>query len=109
MNHKMKQSAFAAAGLAGLVRGAVDGERPHSATVEYTDRLRVRFAGRTLGLSVRGGSTDTERAKQILHKQGIYALPDVVRPRLIADVGAGVGLASVYFSVRYPQAAIYCF
>ncbi|MEE9212368.1 MAG: hypothetical protein V3U29_06915 [Phycisphaeraceae bacterium] len=91
------------------VRGTVGDDGATLVSVAHTEKLRLRFGGRTIWLTVRGGSTDADRAHQILHHHGIYRLPPVVRPDIIVDIGAGVGLTGVYFSVLYPDAQIYCF
>ncbi len=38
-----------------------------------------------------------------------YALPEGLEPRVIVDLGANIGLASLYFADRHPQAEIHAF
>lgn len=39
--------------------------------------------------------------------RGEYSVPKIHQPRIILDVGANIGVASVYFCVRYPDARLY--
>ena len=36
-------------------------------------------------------------------------VPDAVDPAVIVDVGANIGMASIYFADRFPSASIYAF
>jgi FkbM family methyltransferase len=40
-----------------------------------------------------------------IHKE--YSVPNVSAPRVVIDAGANIGVASVYFCVKYPEARIY--
>jgi FkbM family methyltransferase len=93
-------------------RWAADGptrhylRRPASSGVHA---LRVRLAGRTVTIHVRGGTMDLELARQILCEDSEYRLPTPIDPRVIVDVGANIGLTSLYFAVMYPEARLFCF
>ena len=39
--------------------------------------------------------------------RGEYSVPDIPQSRIIMDVGANIGVASVYFCVRYPGVRLY--
>jgi FkbM family methyltransferase len=39
--------------------------------------------------------------------RGEYALADIPEPRVVVDAGANIGVASVYFCLRYPGAQLY--
>ncbi len=71
--------------------------------------VRLPLAGRTVSVAVRQGTTDEALPGMILHHRGAYALPRSVRPRVIFDAGANIGIATVYFASVYPQAKIYSF
>jgi len=71
--------------------------------------LRVRFQGATLELCVRGGTLDTQIAREVLCNDSIYRLPVKINPRVIFDVGANIGATALYYATVYPQAHIYCF
>jgi len=75
---------------------------------EPTD-LRLRFRGRSLRLHIRRDTSDEGLARMIVRDGGEYALPPVVRPRVIVDVGANIGMTAVYYACAYPQARIVCF
>jgi FkbM family methyltransferase len=48
-------------------------------------------------------------ARQILCQDSEYKLPVPIDPRVIADIGANIGLTALYFAVTYPNARIFCF
>lgn len=73
------------------------------------ERRTVRYEGQVLNLHVRSGTIDSALIDMILCEQSMYALHSVVRPEVIFDVGGNIGIASVYFAMRYPNARIYCF
>lgn len=75
----------------------------------HVRRMKLPFADRRLELFVRGGTTDETLVNMILQDEGEYCLPSVVEPKTIFDVGANIGIATVYFAAVYPQARIYCF
>lgn len=75
---------------------------------EYAE-MRVRFAGRTFGMSVRQGTLDADIVRVILRRDSEYRLPDCVHPKVIFDCGANIGATAVYYSVLFPEADIYCF
>mgnify|MGYP001589300051 FL=1 len=39
--------------------------------------------------------------------RGEYSVPDIPTPRTVIDAGANIGVASIYFCVRYPDARVY--
>lgn len=70
---------------------------------------RVGGRGFEVDLQLRPGTTDMDLPGMILGDEGMYDLPEVVRPEVIFDVGGNIGIASVYFALRYPQATVYAF
>jgi FkbM family methyltransferase len=60
----------------------------------------------------RPGTSDTELIYKILLKPGRkaeYAFPAQLDPRVILDIGANIGVASVFLAQSFPQARIYAF
>lgn len=58
----------------------------------------------------RPGTSDAHLIYGILLKKGKkaeYRLPEKLSPKVILDIGANVGISSVYFANRFPQADIY--
>ncbi len=57
------------------------------------------------------GSSDAGDALEILFsgRHCIYRLPAAFRPSVIWDIGANIGLATLYFKKRYPHATIHAF
>lgn len=56
-------------------------------------------------LYLRGGTSDLYMFEEVFI-EGEYAIDAPLDPKLIIDVGANVGFASVYFANRYPNARI---
>ncbi|MEO7403533.1 MAG: FkbM family methyltransferase [Burkholderiales bacterium] len=60
----------------------------------------------------RPGTSDCPVMYEILLKPGSkaeYALPDAIQPRVIYDIGGNIGLTSIYFANRFPEANIHVF
>lgn len=60
----------------------------------------------------RPGTSDTELIYKILLKAGRkaeYYFPSALQPCLILDIGANIGVTSVYLAHRFPDARIYSF
>ena len=60
----------------------------------------------------RPGSSDTEFIYNILlkkGKRGEYWVPREIKPRIIFDIGANVGVTAIFFSYRFPSAQVHCF
>jgi hypothetical protein len=55
----------------------------------------------------RPGGSDVENiVKKLLKRDSEYWLPPHFKPRSILDLGANIGIASIDFALRYPQASI---
>ncbi len=71
--------------------------------------VSVRFQKQSLRLLVRAGTTDIDLVNMILREKIMYRLPQTVQPKVIFDIGANIGITTVYFSLLYPAARVYCF
>ncbi len=71
--------------------------------------LNIRFRGQRFQVQVRGGTIDTELIRQILCEGSEYRLPMPIDPQVIFDIGANIGITSLYYAAVYPKARIYCF
>jgi len=80
-----------------------------NAGLGYQSQIRVRLGGRILHPVIRRGSSDIDLVNLILCENSEYRLPDMVKPRVIFDIGANIGITALYYSVVYPEAQIYCF
>ena len=69
-----------------------------------TDSLRIKCLKAPLKLRSRGSSDRIAFYKVILNKEYEFDLP--FTPQYIIDAGANIGLVSVYFANRYPNAKI---
>lgn len=67
--------------------------------------LKTRVQGARHPICVRIGTTDTSVLRQVF-KERQYDIPIEVNPKLIIDAGANIGLASVFFANKYPNALI---
>jgi len=65
----------------------------------------LRPVGRKVTL--RGGSTDVYCFEKIFVYEEYRTPFELTDPKLIIDGGANVGMASLYFAAKYPQAIIY--
>jgi FkbM family methyltransferase len=71
----------------------------------YPQEIRAKPRGIGTPLHVRMGTSDAWLCREILLR-GQYALNLPFTPRTIVDAGANIGLASIYYARRYPQARI---
>jgi FkbM family methyltransferase len=72
--------------------------------------LKLRVNGTVVPVTVRGGTEDVVMSSLILRDdESEYQLPSLpdFKPATILDLGANIGLASIYFATRYPQARIW--
>jgi FkbM family methyltransferase len=71
--------------------------------------LTIHFAGRDWFATVRDDTTDLDLIDMLLTDPSMYQLPKAVKPKVIFDIGANIGIASLYFAAVYPDAQIHCF
>lgn len=77
----------------------------------YVGPALASYCWRGHAVYYRPGTSDPEIIYNVLLRPGRkaeYSLPDDLQPRTILDIGANIGITSVYFADRFPQAAIYC-
>ncbi len=86
-------------GLRGLVFAAKSRLIPHPTTAKVTP------PGVRRPLFLRTRTTDPSTCKQVFLKTE-YALDLARQPRVIIDAGANIGLTSIYFTYRFPDARI---
>lgn len=67
--------------------------------------IALRIPGVPHPLYLRAGTSDLYMFEEVF-LQGEYAIRQQLDPKLILDVGANVGFASVWFANRYPNAKI---
>lgn len=67
--------------------------------------ITLRIPGVPHPLSLRAGTSDVYMFEEVF-LQGEYAIRQPLDPKLILDIGANVGCASVWFANRYPNAKI---
>jgi FkbM family methyltransferase len=78
----------------------------------HSNRSGVPHEVRTLRrkgvlIHYRPGGSDVENiVKKLLKRDSEYWLPPRFEPRSILDLGANIGIASIDFALRYPQASI---
>ena len=67
--------------------------------------IALRIPGVAHPLTLRAGTSDLYMFEEVF-LQGEYALDQPLDPKLILDIGANAGFASVWFANRYPQAKV---
>ncbi|MGZ5431428.1 MAG: FkbM family methyltransferase [Thermoanaerobaculia bacterium] len=67
--------------------------------------ITLRIPGVAHPLHLRAGTSDRYMFEEVF-LQGEYAIRQQLDPKLILDVGANIGCASVWFANRYPNAKI---
>ena len=68
-------------------------------------RARVKLPSRKVEVFIRPNTKDRATFKEVF-VAGIYNTPLPIVPQTIVDAGANVGLASVFFKMKYPGAEI---
>ncbi len=85
--------------------GAVAGLRIFLRKRKKRGTITLRIPGVPHALHLRAGTSDLYMFEEVF-LQGEYAIRQQLDPKLILDVGANVGLASVWFANRYPNAQV---
>lgn len=74
--------------------------------VEVLQSDRVQLAGYKFPIHMRPGTTDKQVFREVfLFKE--YNFPLNQSPSIIVDAGANIGLATVFFKNRFPEAVVY--
>ena len=68
----------------------------------------IKHQGRRLQVALRANSTDIGTFSECFHER-IYSFPEIFQPKVVVDIGANIGMASLYLSLSYPTARIYSF
>lgn len=74
--------------------------------VEVLQSERVQLAGYKFPIHMRPGTTDRQVFREVfLFKE--YNFPLTQNPSIVVDAGANIGLATVFFKNRFPEALVY--
>jgi FkbM family methyltransferase len=78
------------------------------------DGSRRTYDWNGVSVSYRSGTTDAALIYSILLKKSEYALPPEARLRpadvqVVLDIGANIGIASLYFAKSFPNAVVHAF
>jgi FkbM family methyltransferase len=74
--------------------------------VEVLQSASIYLAGYKFPIHLRPGTTDRQVFREVfLFKE--YNFPLSQNPSVIVDAGANIGLATVFFKIRFPDASIY--
>jgi len=68
----------------------------------------IKNRERLLKIALRANTTDIGTFAEVFH-QKIYNLPEIFQPKIIIDIVANIGMASLFLSVKYPHSRIYSF
>ncbi|GEM_PF-959669 len=74
-------------------------------TLRATQKLDLVLEGKPFSLWV-SDRTGLAAFEEVFIR-GEYAVPNIPPPRTVVDAGANIGVASVYFCMRYPSARLY--
>lgn len=72
-------------------------------------RLTAKLNGKRVSFWLRGGTLDLMIAREILCEESEYRSPKSIDPKVIIDVGANIGMTSLYYLTLYQNAKIFCF
>lgn len=97
------QSPLEALKLVLFARGVSRGNPAQQAT-----DFPIELEGRKVTVSLREHTTDVGSFIEVFLDQ-LYALPTDFNPKVILDVGGNIGMVSLYFSLKYPNAQIHTF
>lgn len=106
MVHSISRIVAAASSLRRLRRAVSlrDAIRIHYAA-ENRDLVEVYLKAIGRNVCIRNGTTDRDCLEKIfVHDE--YNLPFDLKPQLIVDAGANIGMATLYFAHRYPEAQV---
>lgn len=78
-------------------------------TGHHLASVKVHHNGQSAQLVVREETTDVDLVKMIFAARCMYHLPNTIKPAVIFDCGANIGMTAAYFAMTYPKATIYCF
>jgi len=67
--------------------------------------VRIKVPGKSISVSLRAGTSDVEVYKKVF-LDNEYRLPFTLAPCSILDLGANIGLASLFYAISYPSAKI---
>jgi len=74
--------------------------------VEIFKLSHFRISSDESPIYLRAGTTDVKVFREVF-LFGTYSINASVSPKTIVDAGANIGLSSVYFAKKYPEATIY--
>lgn len=69
----------------------------------------LKYRGKIFPLTLAGSHEEVLMIKEIFLEESYKFHPGDYLIRTIFDLGANIGLASIYFAIQYPNAAIYAF
>lgn len=94
-------------GLVDAARLFFEARRPQ---IESEEDLPFSFRGHNgdLTMKLRRGTTDLNVFFEIFYAE-VYRLPLETSPAVILDLGANIGMASMYFAMLYPNARVCAF
>lgn len=73
--------------------------------VEWRRQLQMGLRIGTLDVSCRLNAGDIQSVREVLIDE-VYRLPFDMQPRAIVDLGANIGLTSLYYEAKYPGVSI---
>jgi FkbM family methyltransferase len=70
------------------------------------DEIRIHLFPINRDVNIRFGTSDLNCLKKVFLSRE-YATPFDIRPKVIVDAGANIGMATLYFATQYPAAKIF--
>ncbi|MDP2922507.1 MAG: FkbM family methyltransferase [Candidatus Omnitrophota bacterium] len=71
--------------------------------------FKIKFNKKIIIIAARPKTFDIGIINNTFYKECAYAAPDAIDPEVIFDIGANIGIISIYYSLMYPRAKIYSF
>lgn len=96
-----------------LIRSrSIDFVKARKPSSEHNPTRVLKFNWKGNEIYYRSGTSDRGLIYEVLvrsEKKAEYFVPDTIKPKVILDIGANVGVVSLWLAEKYPEATIFAF